>query len=58
MWLGQRPPSTPRPPAGPVQSSHAFLAGPPGQWADQWGVPPASYGSSPNYVGPSSPVPV
>jgi hypothetical protein len=44
MWPGQRPSSMPRPPAGPVQSPQAFLAGPPGQWAGQWGVPLASYG--------------
>ena len=40
MWPGQRPPSTPRPPAASPPPPHAFVAGTPGQWA----VPAAAYG--------------
>jgi hypothetical protein len=58
MWLGQRPPTTPRPPHGVPSSPQALLAGPPGQWTGQWGVPPASYGPPPGYVGPPAPTPV
>jgi hypothetical protein len=32
MWLGQRPPTTPRPPHGVPSSPQALLAGPPSQW--------------------------
>ena len=38
MWPGPRGPPRPSP-AGPAQPPHAFITGPPGQWAGQWGVP-------------------
>jgi len=40
MWPGPRTPTPPRPPLPPQQQQQAYLAGPPGQWAGQWGVPP------------------
>ena len=49
MWPGPRGPSAPHL-AGPAQQPQALLAGFPGQWAGQWGVPapapgPAAYPS-------------
>ena len=38
MWPGPRGPPRPSP-AGPAQPPHAFITGPPSQWAGQWGVP-------------------
>jgi hypothetical protein len=40
MWPGARGPAPPPPPApGLAQPPHAFVAGPPGQWAGSWGAP-------------------
>ena len=47
MWPGPRAPMPPR--AAPPAQHQTYVAGPPGQWAGQWGVPSPAAPLSPGW---------